>query len=113
MKSHWYISAAIVMAFISGCAAKQECPKVPVAACEQCMMQIRTETTDTAKTIAMFAADGADVVLAFLKKAESYLQENIKEWKVNHPELVEAGEKKLEELRAKIHEYESRVRSSL
>lgn len=93
-----------------GCASKQACPKIPETACGQCAMQIKDGTVDIAKATAVLAIEGTDAAIAILRKAETYLQEKIVEWKKNNPELVEDAEKKLAELRAKIREYEKKAR---
>jgi hypothetical protein len=96
-----------------GCAAKQQCPKMPETACGQCALQIEAQMKDSAVSAAALATEGADTVLAFLKKSEKYLSERVEEWKTTHPELVAEGQASLDALRAKIVEYERRARSAL
>lgn len=96
-----------------GCAAKQQCPKIPETACGQCALQIGAQTKDAAVSAAVLAAEGADAVLDFLKRSEKYLSEKVEEWKTTHPELVAEGQASLDALRVKIVEYERRARSAL
>jgi hypothetical protein len=76
-------------------------------------MQIGAKTKDTAITAAELTSKGMTTVVEFLKKSEKYLSEKVEEWKKTNPELVAEGQASLNALRAKIAEYETKVRLTL
>ncbi len=103
---------------LGGCAARHtevQCPRAPenASACSQCLDNMKAEGSAKAKTAGAYAGEGVDTFLAYMKRVEKYLETKIEDWKTSNPELVEAAEKRLESVRAKIREYEKRVSAVL
>lgn len=105
------ILSCVLSVFFIGCASKQhdiQCPKVENS-CSKCWDSIKAE----GKSAGMYVGEGVDAFIVYMKQAEKYLEMKIVEWKVSNPELVEAAEKKLEVIRAKLREYEKRISVAL
>ena len=118
------IIALIIVAVLStfGCAASQK-PVVaapPANPCAPCWEQTKATTVEYAgkaktalTTGAIISIEVADTTLEYLQKAEKYLQEKIEQFKANHPEMVEAAEEQLRDLRGKIEQYKVELSQKL
>ena len=110
MRNYSLLVVVVAVAMTLGCAASPKCPVVePKSACEVCSAQLQEKTKDNLTVAVVVASNGIDTVLEFLQASEKYMAEKIEGWKKNHPELVEAAQKKLDSIREQIREYKGKL----
>jgi len=110
------IAMIISLSLLVGCAAKQECPKMPTNVCEQCKDKVESGARDAATSGASIFSAGVELGLATLQYSLSYLlakEKDLEAWIAKHPDMSGDAKKELDSLRERIQSVRLKIKERL